>query len=621
MAENLTIDFLHNYILKEVRTSDPIAYQYDLGRILVMMIPDTVSSVEVHYWKNGMSQSEAYNANVEAADKGSVVTAHVPNKYFETSGDLRVYVVIAESGQDATMYEGLIPIKERPMPDGYVDDDPDNTATHLLEVARQAVTLAQGYASQAAAAAESIPSDYTELDDRVTALEAGAGGLTENIKWALLRIANKVAYIDEHGAEYYDQLYDALFEVTAISLNARSIVLTEIGSTQQLTAKTTPPGSGVTWASSDTSVATVSSTGLVTSVGYGACTITASAGSASASCAVNVSQVTLTSIAADYQQSGTVYDSASLDYLKSDLTVTATYSDSSTATVTEYTLSGTLTAGTSTITVSYGGKTTTFTVTVTAAPTLSSISAVYTQSGTVYDTDTLDSLKDDLVVTAHYSDSTTQTVTEYTLSGTLAVGTSTVTVAYGGKTTTFTVTVSEYIDPRTLIRNWDLTESLTDSVNSKTASLAVGTQDSSGVHISAANARIVFPNFITAGTDVTIECDLTSFSRQGSEHGRFMMLDATHGFIYRRTGVWALYLGTAWTDSSVSDTTFFNGKTVVGKIKWSGSSSFTFSIYCDDVLIVEASSASMTFTPSIGSGQSNSAYDSTITAYRVYQGV
>ena len=150
MAENLTIDFLHNYILKEVRTSDPIAYQYDLGRILVMMIPDTVSSVEVHYWKNGMSQSEAYNATVEAADKGSVVTAHVPNKYFETSGDLRVYVVIAESGQDATMYEGLI--KERPMPDGYVDDDPDNTATHLLEVARQAVTTAKAAASRAEAA-------------------------------------------------------------------------------------------------------------------------------------------------------------------------------------------------------------------------------------------------------------------------------------------------------------------------------------------------------------------------------------------------------------------------------------------------------------------------------------
>lgn len=75
---------------------------------------------------------------------------------------------------------------------------------------------------------------------------------------------------------------------------------------------------------------------------------------------------------------------------------------------------------------------------------LVSISAVYTQSGTVHDTDTLDSLKADLVVTALYSDQTTQTVTSYTLSGTLEVGTSTITVSYGGKTTTFTVTVTEY---------------------------------------------------------------------------------------------------------------------------------------------------------------------------------
>lgn len=75
---------------------------------------------------------------------------------------------------------------------------------------------------------------------------------------------------------------------------------------------------------------------------------------------------------------------------------------------------------------------------------LASISAVYTQSGTVYDTDTLDSLKTDLVVTAHYDDSTTENVSAYTLSGTLTEGTSTITVAYGGMTTTFNVTVSVY---------------------------------------------------------------------------------------------------------------------------------------------------------------------------------
>lgn len=76
---------------------------------------------------------------------------------------------------------------------------------------------------------------------------------------------------------------------------------------------------------------------------------------------------------------------------------------------------------------------------------LASISAVYTQSGTVYANDSLDSLKADLVVTAHYSDSSTQTVadTDYILTGTLAVGTSTITVSYGGKATTFDVTVSD----------------------------------------------------------------------------------------------------------------------------------------------------------------------------------
>ena len=73
---------------------------------------------------------------------------------------------------------------------------------------------------------------------------------------------------------------------------------------------------------------------------------------------------------------------------------------------------------------------------------LVSISAVYTQSGTVYTTDSLDSLKPDLVVTAHYSDSTTETVSNYLLSGTLTAGTSVITVSYGGKTTTFNVTVS-----------------------------------------------------------------------------------------------------------------------------------------------------------------------------------
>lgn len=75
--------------------------------------------------------------------------------------------------------------------------------------------------------------------------------------------------------------------------------------------------------------------------------------------------------------------------------------------------------------------------------TLESITAVFTQgSATIYDTDSLDTLRQYLVVTATYSDSTTATVTDYTLSGTLTAGASTITVNYGGKTDTFNVTVT-----------------------------------------------------------------------------------------------------------------------------------------------------------------------------------
>lgn len=69
--------------------------------------------------------------------------------------------------------------------------------------------------------------------------------------------------------------------------------------------------------------------------------------------------------------------------------------------------------------------------------TLSSISATY--SGGDVEVGTAVNNLAGIVVTAHYSDGTSQTVTGYTLSGTIAEGSNTITVSYGGKTTTFTV--------------------------------------------------------------------------------------------------------------------------------------------------------------------------------------
>ena len=80
------------------------------------------------------------------------------------------------------------------------------------------------------------------------------------------------------------------------------------------------------------------------------------------------------------------------------------------------------------------------------AATVTSIDAVFTQGAVViYDTDSLDTLEQYLVVTANYSDGTSSGVTGYTLSGALTVGTSTITVSYEDKTDTFTVTVTDYL--------------------------------------------------------------------------------------------------------------------------------------------------------------------------------
>ena len=80
--------------------------------------------------------------------------------------------------------------------------------------------------------------------------------------------------------------------------------------------------------------------------------------------------------------------------------------------------------------------------------TLLSITADYQQDHTIYNTDTLDAIKagDDLTVTANYSDGTSVVLDDddYTLSGTLTVGTSTITVSYGGKTAEISVVVSSY---------------------------------------------------------------------------------------------------------------------------------------------------------------------------------
>lgn len=127
----------------------------------------------------------------------------------------------------------------------------------------------------------------TALADYLDEHPEAVTNIPDRIKQALLACFQKVAWVDAHGQDYYDALYDALMNKELISITA---VFT--------------------------------------------------------------------------QGSAIVCDSDSLDTLRQYLTVTALYDDGTTGVVTDYTLSGTLTAGTSTIAVAYGGKSTSFSVSV-----------------------------------------------------------------------------------------------------------------------------------------------------------------------------------------------------------------------------------------------------------------
>jgi uncharacterized protein YjdB len=86
---------------------------------------------------------------------------------------------------------------------------------------------------------------------------------------------------------------NAVTAVTGVTLNKNSTAVL-VGGTEQLTATVTPAtavNKNVTWSSSDTGIATVSTSGLINGVAAGNATITVTTeeGGFSASCAVTVS--------------------------------------------------------------------------------------------------------------------------------------------------------------------------------------------------------------------------------------------------------------------------------------------------------------------------------------------
>lgn len=217
--------------------------------------------------------------------------------------------------------------------------------------------------------------EYEIVDDagrtRITALEQGAvigGGLSQLEKDYLLELFEKAAYADNDAST----AFNALSALWADSTVYRTITWSGTGYTKGNAASRVEDGTEfISTITANTgfnlTAVTVTMGGTEVQGAWSNGTVTIPNVTGDIVITVTTSQITVSSISAVYTQSGTVYDTASLDSLKTDLVVTATFNDSSTGVIdaADYTLSGTLTEGTSTITVAYGGKTATFNVTVT----------------------------------------------------------------------------------------------------------------------------------------------------------------------------------------------------------------------------------------------------------------
>lgn len=421
-----------------------------------------------------------------------------------------------------------------------LEDHPEWTTT----VQDESISLAKLDSDLAADIAEiaDLKSDLETLEDTVSNLSS----VPTSVRQAIYTLLDASAYAETGLTDEIAVVQAWAEEVTSLSISPTTLSLSN-NTPQTLTATVVPSSSTVSWESSDTSVATVSG-GVVTGVTNGSCTVTASSGDKTATCAVTVS----------------------------------------------------------------------------GFATLESISAVYTQSGTVYDNDSLDSLKTDLVVTATYDDTSTATVpsTDYTLSGTLTTGTSTITVSYGGKTTTFTVTVTHYDSS---LYNWDFTQSLTDSKQGVTVTLPASgaTQSSNGLTITSLSSPITCATVSTTTLgQFTVEWDITTFGWTGGTGNKSLAYvsrasSQLQGVMYRGSvPSWAVrdFGGTYYNFTDFSDATMFNGKTL--KLQVDQTISNTWKLYCDNVLIGSQSVGAYSGSILIGFRDTG-----VFTGLRIYEGL
>lgn len=122
-----------------------------------------------------------------------------------------------------------------------------------------------------------------------------------------------------------------------------------------------------------------------------------------------------------------------------------------------------------------------------------------------------------------------------------------------------------------LALNFDFTQSMTDTIIGYTPDYSNVTQDSSGAKFSTNKGLIRLGRRRYSANTYTYEIDVDTLNLNDANHKRFLMVNSDHGFIYRSTGVWALYApDNGWVESGITSKAEFNGCTVKVYVDASG---------------------------------------------------
>ena len=290
------------------------------------------------------------------------------------------------------------------------------------------------------------------------------GGQTFTKKTELIRFHTKAtkALTSQTLVYTVEELFDKNYNDIAASNITCSVEKVTSSNTTLTSITVTPPstttyyvngsfstaGMKVTAKYSDNSTKDVTNSATVTSPDMstaGTKTVTVSYGGKTATFNITVEAISVTGISVSKNPTKTSYYTNET-FSSAGTEVTVTYNNGTTKVITSgmtFSSPDMSTAGTKTVTVTYSGKTATFSITVLAV-TVSSLTISKNPTKTSYYTgDKFDSTG--LKVTAKYNNNSTADVTSsVTLSNPdmSTAGTKTVTVTYGGKSASFTITVS-----------------------------------------------------------------------------------------------------------------------------------------------------------------------------------